>query len=258
MIEKLKELYSYRDFFVTLLYHQMHQRYQGSFLGFFWTLLNPLLTFASFSLVFSLLNRWDLKDYGIYFFSGFVAWTFFANSCSSAADSVIGNRVFVTKVYSPKAIFPLMVVAINLVDMLAGFVLLLVLKLVLGHPFGASMLILPFSFVLLLAFTIGVSLICAEWNVFFRDFRHLLSSFLFIWFFFTPIVWKADAMPLDARRFIWYNPAAHFLSLFQNPLWADKLPPTSSLILTSATAVLALGIGLYSFFRSEKKFFYYM
>lgn len=258
MAEKLKELFSYRDFFVTLLYHQLHQRYQGSFLGFFWTLLHPLLTFASFSLVFSLLNRWDLRDYGVYFFSGYIAWTFFANSCTSAADSIIGNRVFVTRVYSPKAIFPLMTVAINLVDMAAGLILLFVLKAILGHPFDQSLLILPLSFLLLIAFTTGVSLICAEWNVFFRDFRQLLGSFLFIWFFFTPIVWKADAMPLEARRFIWYNPAAHFLSLFQNPLWAGKMPPPSSLVLTSITAVFVLVFGLYRFFRSEKKFFYYM
>lgn len=258
MAEKLRELYSYREFFFTLLYHQLHQRYQGSILGFLWTLLHPLLTFASFSLVFSLLNRWDLRDYGVYFFSGYVVWTFFSNSCTSAADSILNHRVFVTRVYSPKAIFPLMMVAINFIDMLAGLAILIALKIFVRHPFGMSLLILPLSFLLLIAFTTGVSLICAQWNVFFRDFRHLLASFLFIWFFFTPIVWKADAMPANAREFIWYNPAAHFLSLFQNPLWANKLPPTSSLILTSTTAAGALIAGLYLFFRSEKKFFYYI
>jgi ABC-type polysaccharide/polyol phosphate export permease len=258
MIEKLKELYSYRDFFFQLLYHQLHMRYQGSVLGFFWTLLHPTLTFISFSIVFSVLNHWNLRDYGIYFFSGFLVWTFFSNSCLAAADSMINNRVFVTKVYSPKALFPLCMVAMNLVDLAAGMILLFVLKLAFHSPFTIATLFLPLSLIIVIGLTVGVSLLCAECNVFFRDFKHLLSSFLFIWFFFSPIVWKTDAMPVSARQIIWYNPAAHFLSLFQFPLWAGALPPTSSMILTVLATLLVLGLGIYTFLRSESKFYYYL
>ena len=90
MIGRLKEAYEYRDLLRELVYQQLHQRYQGSVLGFLWTLVLPLLTFGCFSVIFSFLNHWELKDYGIYFFSGYIFWILFSNSCLGAAESVVG------------------------------------------------------------------------------------------------------------------------------------------------------------------------
>ena len=258
MIAKIREIYDYRAFFRQLLYQQLRQRYQGSVLGFFWTLLNPLLIFVSFSLIFSVLNNWDLKDYGVYFLSGYVAWNFFASSCLSAAESVVGHAAYVTRVYVPKAVFPLASVAVSLIDLLAGIVILCLIMLFVGAPFSLPMLFLPISVLLLVMFACGAALLCAQWNVLFRDFRYLLSSLLFVWFFFTPILWKADQVKGNAANYVLYNPAAFFLQLFQAPVWKGALPPAQLIATSAIIAAVLLWVGLYSFLRSERSFFYYL
>ena len=91
-------------------------------------------------------------------------------------------------------------------------------------------------------FACGAALLCAQWNVLFRDFRYLLSSLLFVWFFFTPILWKADQVKGKvAANYVLYNPAAFFLQLFQAPVWKGELPP-AQLIATSATQSAAVPV----------------
>jgi len=259
MMDKIREVYEYRAFFRQLLYQQLRQRYQGSVLGFLWTLLNPLLIFVSFSVIFSILNNWDLKDYGIYFLSGYVAWNFFANSCLSAAESVVGHAPYVTKVYVPKAVFPLASVAVNLVDLLAGLAILFLIMVFVGAPFSLAMLFLPVSVFLLILFTTGAALLSAGWNVVFRDFRYLLSSLLFVWFFFTPILWKADQVKGKmAANYVQYNPTAWFVQLFQAPVWKGELPPAETVATAALIATFIFLAGVYSFLRSERTFFYYL
>src|ERR1700731_990150 len=120
----ITDVLHYRGFLREFVLQQLRQRYQSSVLGFLWTLLNPLLVYASFCLIFSVINRWDLKSYGIYFFSGYMAWTFFSSASLLAADSVIANAVYVTRVYVPKAVFPLSSIAVSLIDLLTSFAVL--------------------------------------------------------------------------------------------------------------------------------------
>src|SRR5262249_7918540 len=138
-----------------------------------WTLLNPLLIFASFTVIFATLNHWEIRDYGIYFFSGFLFWTMFSNSCIAAADSIVYNSTYVTKIYAPRAVFPLSMVAISLVDLGAGFVVLLLLGVIFGN-ISWTLIFIPISVAIAVTFVAGVALLCAAWNVLLRDFRHVL------------------------------------------------------------------------------------
>lgn len=258
MKDKILELLTYRDFFSGLVFQQLHVRYQGSALGFLWTLLHPLVLFASFSVIFSYLNRWDLKDFGVYFFSGFIAWNFVANTCGAAAESILNNSVFVTRIYAPKALFPLVSVAVNLVDVVACLTILVSLMLGFGTPLTAAMGVLPFAILVTSVFVAGLALLCAQCNVFFRDFRYVLNSVLFIGFFFSPILFKIDAYPPGLRDWVGYSPMVPFLSLFQLPIWKGEFPPLISWLQCVILALLAAVAGTVSFFRTERKLYFYL
>lgn len=258
MIERLKEAYQYRAFLFQLVYQQLEQRYHGSVLGFLWTLLFPLLIFISFTVIFSVLNNWDMKDFGLYFLSGYVFWNFFATGCSMAAESVVGNAVYVTRVYLPKILLPLASVAVSLVDLGAGLVILLILMLAVGVPLSPAMLFLPVSAIMATIFLAGASMLCAIANVFLRDFRHLLNSLLFIWFFLSPILWKPDAVPAKAHLFLQVNPLVPFLNAFQSPVWKGELPGAQSLAAAAALASATVLLGVASFLRAERRLYYYL
>lgn len=258
MIERIKEAYQYRSFLFQLVYQQLDQRYHGSVLGFVWTLLFPLLIFVSFTVIFSVLNNWDMRDFGVYFLSGYVFWNLFSTGCSMGAESVVGNAVYVTRAYVPKILLPLAAVAVSLVDLAAGMIILAILMLAVGAPFSLAMAFLPVSALLAVVFVAGVSMLCAVANVFLRDFRHLLGSLLFIWFFFCTILWKADTVPARARLFLQVNPLVPFLNTFQAPVWKGELPAVGSLAVAATIAIASLLLGLSAFFYAEKKLYYYL
>ena len=258
MWKTLKECVDFRDFFVQFVRQQLHQRYQSSLLGFLWTLLNPLLLFVSFSLIFSVLNRADLKIYGVYFFSGYMAWTFFSTGVTGAAESIIVNAGYVTRIHVPNMLFPLAGVAVSLVDLLASFAVLAGVMAITGAPFSFALAILPISVLLLVVFVCGVGLLFAVSTVFLRDFRHLLSSMLFLWFFFSPILFRLDGLPANARRYFEWNPVLPFLRMFQAPISQGAIPDVADFLKGGLLAVGFLALGCLAFARSEKKFYYYL
>ena len=258
MMERIKEAFRYHAFLGQLVYQQLDQRYHGSFLGFLWTLLYPLMIFCSFTLIFSVLNNWDLRDFGIYFLSGYLFWMLFSSACMLGAESVVGNAVYVTRVCVPNLLLPLSSVVLSLVDFAAGLGILCALMLAAGAPFTSAMLFLPVSIVLAVIFVTGSALLCAVANVFFRDFRHILSSFLFVWFFFSPILWKPEAAPPGARIFVWLNPVVPFLEAFQAPIWRGRLPAAESLTAGAVFALALLLLGLAVFLRAERRFYFYL
>lgn len=258
MMRQFKELYDYRDFYFQLVYQQLHQRYSGSVLGFLWTLINPLLIYASFSVIFSMINHWDLKDYGIYFFSGYVFWNFFANSCMQGAESVVGNPGYVTRLYVPRMLFPFATLAVNLVDLGAGMLILFCLMAFLHIPFTPALLALP-GFILISAiFVAGAALLCAVFNVFLRDFRHLISAVLFLWFFFSPILWKIDGMPSQARGYLDNNPVLPFLTLFHDSIWRGVVPAPMTIWVSCGIALVTFFAGVSVFVQKERDFYYFL
>jgi ABC-type polysaccharide/polyol phosphate export permease len=258
MNERIRAILERRDFIKELVRQQLRQRYQSSVLGFLWTLLNPLLVYVSFCIIFSYINHWDLKEYGIYFFSGYMAWTFFANTVSLGADSIVANAGYVTRIHVPKAIFPIASVIVSLTDLAASSVILIVLMFIFGARFSPALLVLPFSTLLLAVFAAGAAFLAARWTVLFRDFRHLLNSILFIWFFFSPILYRPTAIPRESRVFFDLNPILPFLHLFQAPISAAAMPAASDFLLSAVLAAIALAGGFALFVLSESRFYYYV
>jgi ABC-type polysaccharide/polyol phosphate export permease len=258
MIRLLREAAGSRELFGELLKVQMDQRYNGSVLGFVWALAVPLLTILSFSVIFSGLSGWNLADYGVYFFCGYVPWSFFQASSLYAAESIVGNAFYTTRLSMPKQLLPLVAVALNGLDAVISLVILFALMPLLGAPFHASMLCLPASILLTAAAVAGVALLCAQATVFFRDFRYLLSSALFLWFFFSPVLWKPESLHGPLREFYRLNPVVPFLELFQLPIRQGAIPPAETWMLASAWSAALLLTGAMTFAGNQKRFYYYL
>ena len=90
----------------NLVIQDLRVRYQRSVLGFFWTLLNPLLMMAILSWVFSVLFR-GIDNYAVYLFTGMVPWGFLNGSVNECAMCIISNEGLIRKIFVPKLVFPL-------------------------------------------------------------------------------------------------------------------------------------------------------
>jgi ABC-2 type transport system permease protein/lipopolysaccharide transport system permease protein len=230
---------------------ELRVRYQRSVLGFFWTLLNPLLMLFTLSWAFSRFVGAG-PDYSRYLFSGMVPWIFMSGTISECTLCIIANEGLIRKIYVPKLVFPLSRLLTNLVTFLLTLVALFLIFVPMGEArICFPLLLLPLPILLYAMFTLGLSLAVATINTFYRDCGHLVSVFLQAWYFASPILYQTDRFPPEARWRFRLNPAYYFLDLFHAIIYDGRWPDGASFLLSCAIAVASLGIG-YAIFKSQE------
>jgi lipopolysaccharide transport system permease protein len=257
-LEELKKVLEYKEFLWQFTAQQLKTRYRGSVLGFVWTLFNPVLTCLVLSIVFSYLNKWDLRTTGLYFFAGYIPWLFFVAGTMGATYSIVGNAQYVNRIYVPRGIFPIASTLVNFADLLAGVLVVLAYMTIFGAGFTPAIAILPVSVVIFGIFVLGISLLFAAINVFLRDFQFLWASLSFLWFFFTPILFQMNAIPASARPYFEMNPVLPFIRMFQQPICYGVMPSVETLGLAFLYSVTVLVVGMAVFSRSERSFYLYL
>jgi ABC-2 type transport system permease protein/lipopolysaccharide transport system permease protein len=234
----------------NLVITELRVRYQRSVLGFFWTLLNPLLMMMTLSWAFSHLFK-AIPNYTMYLFAGMVPWGFMSGSLNECAICIVMNEGLIRKIYVPKLVFPLARVLFNLVTLYLSLIALFVLLVPLGARLSSSLVLMPTVIGVFAVFTLGLGLIVATVNTFYRDCGHLISVFLQAWYFATPILYRAEEFPAGAQWRFRINPAYCFMDLFHDILYAGRWPQSGTLLLAYAIALASLGIG-YAIFKSQE------
>ena len=235
----------------NMVVQELRVRYQRSVLGFLWTLLHPILMMTTLTLVFSQL--FHTENYAVYLFAGMVPWGFLSGSVNDCAFCIISNEGLIRKIYLPKLVFPLAKVLINLSTFLLSLVALFVLLKPLGARFTWPLLLLPVVTALFFAFSLGLGLVVATANTFFRDCGHLVSVILQAWYFATPIIYETKLIPPDARWRFWLNPVYPFVRMFQTIIRDGAWPESSTLLLAAGFAAASLGVGYAAFKSQENK-----
>src|SRR6266571_8434641 len=191
-LSRLREIAGDREILANLVRKEVKVKYKSSVLGAAWSMLNPILYLAVFSLVFGVVLKNNVPDFSVYLLSGILAWNLFSTSLALGARSVVDNANLVTKVYFPREILPLASIGAAGVDFVLQAIVLVVFMAALRHPFiGVNLLLLPLAIAALLAFTAALTMFVASLNVRYRDTQHLLNLALLTWFWVTPVVYQS-------------------------------------------------------------------
>ena len=178
------------ELLTELVRKDLKVKYKNSALGFIWSLANPLLYLAVFSLVFGVFLKNNVPWFAVLFMSGFLIWSFFNSATLDATGAVVGNANLVRKVRFPRVVLPLASVGFAGVH-LALQLLVFFLFLIPSYPdaFGPQLLLLVPALAVTVIFTVAMSLLASSLNVRYRDVQHLLEIALLAWFWLTPIVY---------------------------------------------------------------------
>lgn len=239
----LRELWAYREMFQGLVARELRARYRGSALGFAWSLLNPLLMMAVYSVVFAHVMRVQVPHYGPFLLAGLLPWSAFATGVAQAAGAVTGNAALVKKVRFPQEILPLVAVTTNLAHYLLAVPVLLGFLLWEGVVPGLALLWLPVVLACQLVFTAGLGLFVATMNVFFRDVEQLLGPLLMAWFYLTPVVYPLGFLPERYQGWVALNPLAGLMAAYQAIFLENRAPALGGLgyALGAGLALLLVG-----------------
>ncbi|HEX7148115.1 MAG TPA: ABC transporter permease [Actinomycetota bacterium] len=178
------------ELLTELVRKDLKVKYKNSALGFIWSLANPLLYLAVFTLVFGVFLKNNVPWFAVLFMSGFLIWSFFNSATLDATGAVVGNANLVRKVRFPRVVLPLASVGFAGVH-LALQLLVFFLFLIPSYPdaFGPQLLLLVPALAVTVTFTVAMSLLASSLNVRYRDVQHLLEIALLAWFWLTPIVY---------------------------------------------------------------------
>jgi len=248
-----------RPLFVHMTERAIRQRYKGSVLGVLWTLVNPLIMVGAYWIVFKFLFGSPIPNYALFMFVGMTGWALFFGGLTVAATSITGNATLVTKVNFPREIVPTSAIAANAVTALAMLIIAVPLCLVFPQGSWVPVLLVPVIMVLIFLMTLGLGLIAAGLNVYFRDIEHIITAIGLPWFFLTPIFYTfnqvshsvGNSWVLDCLHY--GNPIAPGIIAMQDALFWGTWPAWGDLLYTAVAAGVFLTCGVLAFSRLKRE-----
>ena len=120
----LNELWQYREMIISLVKRDLKSRYKGSFLGFLWMFLNPLLQMFVYNIVFSTIMRMDIDKFYLFLFVALVPWLFFSTCLSAGTTVIFSQQDMVKKIYFPREVLPIAFTLSQFVNMLLSFIVI--------------------------------------------------------------------------------------------------------------------------------------
>lgn len=269
--ERIRKFTQYWDLLVLLVQRDIKLKYRRSFLGYLWSVLNPLLSMVVMSIVFTQMFHRKVENFPVYLICGNILFSFMRESTTQAMTSVIGSASLLKKSYVPKYIFTLSKITSSMVNLVLSFGALIIVMIFRGVPFRWMNLLGLIPVLELYVFCVGLGMFLAAVTVFFRDVKNIWSVVTLAWMYLTPIFYslenriesstgKLDTVGLLIRRF---NPMYMYIQQFRFFIMQHYIPEIEVPVMTlmwrgGLVAVLMLVIGLLTFNATKNKFILYI
>ena len=260
----IAELWQYRDLLFLLVYRDFAARYKQTILGPAWFVLQPLLTALVFTVIFGGVAKipTDGAPPVLFYLAGLLGWSYFAQTLQGTSGTFIANANLFGKVYFPRLIVPLSLVASNLL----AFALQLAMFLCFwayykfltpaGAAFGmtGAVLFLPLVVLQVAAASLGVGIWVSASTAKYRDFSHLVGFLVQVWLYATPVIYPLSQIPERWRWLFVLNPMTMPVETIKSMFLGRGLLAAGDIALSAAVTVAVLVSGVLVFNRVEKTF----
>ena len=253
---ELRALWEFRELSYFMVWRDVKTRYKQTALGIGWVVLQPLLTTAIFTVVFSYFAKMPSQGipYPLFAFSALLPWAYFSQAVTRSSTVLVSNANLISKVYFPRLILPLAAAITPLVDFLLTFVVFVALMVWYHVIPTTAMLLLPVFLVMAFLTAFAVSLWLSALNVKYRDVGHLIPFLVQIWMYASPVVYPVNLVPDRWRSIYGINPMVTVVEGFRSSLLGTP-PPDATLAFISSAAVLVMFTGGLMYFRSTERTF---
>lgn len=252
--EGFKVLVKYRYLIWALSFKELKIQYRGSYLGFFWTLMNPLLLLAIYTFLFTVVFRNYVKTYPVYFFCGILPFMWFQNSVIIGTSSISNAGTSVSKSLMPPEIVVMSKIGANLLNYLFSVPILILFIFIYKMPFGLPLLYFPLLIAIEFFLISGITLFFAALNVFYRDVQFIITNLMTFLFFSMPVMYFDSQLPPGIRRLAYLDPVAYLMKCFQDIFYFDIFPRPFYLAGVLSVSALFFVSG-YLYFSSRKELF---
>ncbi len=253
---RLQGFWAYKDLLNQLVQRDLKLKYRRSFLGYLWSVLNPLLTMIVLTIVFSQMFGSDtIPNFPVYLLTGQMAFQFLTQSTNLAMGSITGNAALLKKTYVPKYIFTLAKITSGLVDFLFTLAALLIVMVATHAPFTIQLLWIPLISLELYVFIVGLGLFLAAANVYFRDIQYIYAVLCTAWMYLTPIFYPFELLPEKLQWLIMhFNPMYLYIHQFRSVTVYGYLPDMTFMFRGWVLSMIMLFVGIEVFVKKQDDF----
>lgn len=253
------ELWNYKDLLKLLVSRDIKLKYRRSFLGYLWSVLNPLMIMIVMTIVFSTMFSRNIENFPVYLFCGQLLFNYMNNSTHQAIFSITSNAALLKKTYVPKFIFTVSKITSGMVDLVFSLGALVIVMIATRARFTWYILLFPVVILQLYLFCVGLGLFLAQANVFFKDSQFIYNAVTTAWMYLTPIFYPLESLP---EWLVWcvkhLNPMYFYVGQFRDLIYSGTMPGPVITIAGWGAAILMLIIGVWSFSKSEDNFILYI
>lgn len=252
-MKKSESLKQYFFVLRQLVSRELKRKYARSYLGILWSVLNPMLSMAVLSMIFSTMFKKSIQNFPIYYLTGLIIWQLFSIATSTSITTLVDNRQLLLKVKLSKETFVLARVFTAVANFGYTFIAYIIMLFVFKIKFNPYMLLLPIDVIFLTLFSIGMAYILSTCYVFFADINHLYSVVLTLWMYMSAIFYPIDSVPVSMQLIIGYNPMFSYINFARDCVLNAKMPDATDFIQIAAWGVVSFAIGTYVFKKNENK-----
>ena len=242
------------ELLVELTRKEIKIRYKNSYLGYLWSLGNPLFMALIFYFVFKQVMRVDIPNYALFLVSGLFVWQFISNSMSLGTMLFVGNAGLIKKINFKKN---LLAVASILSE---GFNFIFSIPIIIGfmlysgtYPSLIWVIGFPILFIITFIFLYGIALLLGSINLFFRDLERIIALFLMLAFYATPVMYPVKLIPAGYEFLLYYNPFSSFIIMWRD-MFLDGILNYEYITIASIYSFIFLIIGTFVYNKLKFKF----
>jgi lipopolysaccharide transport system permease protein len=250
----LKELYGYRNLIWQLAWSEFKLRYKNSILGYFWSLLEPLLMLLVLYMVFSNLMKVQVEYYQLFLFMGIIIWNFLSKATTIGMFSIVGKPGMVKKIYFPRDIFVISSCITALLMSIFESVVFIMFMIYFRVPISINLAYAFPLIIFLFIISLGLALALCALNVFYRDVQFIWQVLLQIGFYITPILYTIDIFPKSLQTFVLLNPIARIIISARDTIIYSTPAKIEDLLFIFLSSIFFLLVGYVIFSRLEPGF----
>ncbi len=250
-----KELWHFRELLFALVARDIAVRYKQTLLGVAWAVLQPFLTMVLFTLLGKIANIPTENNipYPIFSYSGLLLWTYFSQSITKGANSLIASENLVKKIYFPRMMIPLSSTFVGLLDYAIAGTILIGMVFFYHYPITPKILLCPLVLFITWLLATGTTLWFSALNVEYRDITFIIPFFVQAWLFLSPVIYPTSLV--KKYRWLFYlNPMTGLINAHRFAFLSKGRFDTPSFLTALVVTGCILISGLYYFRRMEKTF----
>lgn len=259
LLKRLRGFYQYRFLMKQLVEKDIKLKYRRSFLGYLWSILNPLMVMVIMVIVFSNMFRSDIQNFPVYLIIGQTLFSFMNESTNQAIGSITSNAALLKKTYVPKYVFTVSKVSSSFINTLFALGALVIVFIVCRVSINIYYLFIPLILLQEYIFCLGLGMLLAQSAVFFRDIQYIYNALITAWMYLTPLFYPITLLPEQLQRGVkLFNPMYFYITQFRQIVLEERMPDLYLINAGCIAAIAMLIIGTWAFQKSQDKFILYI